>query len=274
MNQRPLVNYHAHTWRCQHAEGTEEEYVRAAIAAGYAVFGFADHTPWPYRSGFVSNMRMRLDQLEGYLATVRGLAEKYREDIHVPVGLECEAFPEYFSWLGDLKAEKLDYVLLGNHYDTNDETGGFYFGGCVRPAEARAYARATIKGMETGIYDCVAHPDLYCCAYPAFDADCRAVAKDLCQAAVALDIPLEYNLLGVQRIEVFHARGGLGYPCRAFWEVAAECRVKAVIGLDAHRVDQIDRRDLFDGALAELASLGIEVLPGGLGLFRPASREH
>ena len=263
MNQRPLVNYHSHTWRCQHAEGTEEEYVRAAIAAGYSVFGFADHAPWPYRSGFVSDMRMRLDQLEGYLATIRALAEKYREDIFIPVGLECEAFPEHFAWLRDLKAEKLDYVLLGNHYDTSDETGGFYFGGCLRPAHARAYARATLKGMETGIYDCVAHPDLYCCAYPAFDADCRAVARDLCQAAAALGIPLEYNLLGVQRLGIFHDRGGLGYPCRQFWEVAADCHAKAIIGLDAHRVDQIDRRDLFDGALAELTGLNIEVLQGG-----------
>ena len=51
LNEHPLVNYHTHTWRCQHASGTEEDYVRAAVAAGFKVLGFADHTPWPYESG-------------------------------------------------------------------------------------------------------------------------------------------------------------------------------------------------------------------------------
>ena len=32
-------NYHTHTPRCEHAEGREEEYVRAAIGAGFAVLG-------------------------------------------------------------------------------------------------------------------------------------------------------------------------------------------------------------------------------------------
>ena len=35
------ANYHAHTWRCQHACDTEREYIEAAIAQGfsrYAIF--------------------------------------------------------------------------------------------------------------------------------------------------------------------------------------------------------------------------------------------
>lgn len=267
--ERPLVNYHTHTWRCQHADGTEAGFVRRAVDAGYAVLGFADHSPWPYRSDFVSGIRMRLSQLEDYLNTVRGLAEANREKLFIPVGLECEAFPEYTSWLRDLKAEKLDYVLLGNHYNTNDETGGQYFGGCVRAEHVRAYGRATAAGMATGVYDCLAHPDLYLRAYPVFDADCRAVARDLCATAEALGMPLEYNLLGLQQLDQFHARGGLGYPCRQFWEVAAEYRVKAIVGLDAHREEQIPRRDLYDHALAELTALGIEVLPWLPGLGGP-----
>lgn len=258
---RPLVNYHSHTWRCQHAAGTEEDYVRAAVDAGYAVLGFADHTPWPYRSGFVSRMRMRLDQLDDYLGTVRALADKYRDRLFVPVGLECEAFPEYTEWLRDLKAEKLDYVLLGNHYDTNDETGGMYFGTCLCAAQVRAYGRLTVAGMQTGVYDYVAHPDLYCHAYPAFDADCAAVARDLCAAAEALDIPLEYNLLGLHLLDRFRAQGGVGYPARQFWEIASGYRIKAILGLDAHQTHQIARRGLYDQALSELAELGIEVLP-------------
>lgn len=264
---RPLINYHTHTWRCLHAGGTEEEYVCAAIEAGYAVLGFADHTPWPYRSGFVAGMRMRLDQLDGYLATARALAEKYRGRLFIPVGLEAEAFPEYEGWLRDLKAEKLDYLLLGNHYDTNDETGGMYFGNCVRPEHVRAYGRTTLAGMETGLFDYLAHPDLYLRLYPAFDADCEAVARDLCAAAQDLNIPLEYNLLGLHLLDRFHAQGGVGYPSRRFWEIASEYRIRAILGLDAHQVHQIPRRYLYEQALQELTELGIEVLPGLPGLM-------
>ena len=266
---RLLVNYHTHTWRCMHAQGNEEEYVRRAIGAGFSVLGFADHTPWPYASGFVSDMRMRWDQFPGYLDTVLALRKKYAGQIKIPVGLECEAFPAWLGWLKDLKAQCLDYVLLGNHYDATDEGdhavfsdgGGFYFGRCTRPAHVRRYAQRTIAGMQTGIFDYVAHPDLFCHVYDAFDADCVAASRDICQAAVALGIPLEYNLLGIQ----YHARmqklGKLGYPCPRFWEVAARYPVRAIIGFDAHAPEHLERSDLYDAGLAFLRSLNIEVLP-------------
>jgi histidinol-phosphatase (PHP family) len=215
-----LVNYHTHTWRCMHARGTEEEYVRRAIGAGFSVLGFADHTPWPYTSGFVSDMRMRWDQFPGYLETVLALREKYAGQIAIPVGLECEAFPAWFGWLRDLKAQCLDYVLLGNHYDGTDEgdhsvlsdRGGFYFGRCSRAEHVIRYAERTIAGMETGIYDYVAHPDLFCHVYASFDAECAAASRDICQAAVALDIPLEYNLLGIPKgYNAFFTRGVSGW---------------------------------------------------------------
>ena len=60
-----IANYHTHTWRCLHAAGTEREYVENAIKGGYKILGFSDHTPMPYPGGYVSNVKMRPDQLEG-----------------------------------------------------------------------------------------------------------------------------------------------------------------------------------------------------------------
>ena len=34
------TNYHTHTKRCMHAEGTEADYVKAALDAGLTLFGF------------------------------------------------------------------------------------------------------------------------------------------------------------------------------------------------------------------------------------------
>lgn len=40
-----LTNYHTHTTRCGHAEGTEEEYILTALRCGFKVLGFSDHAP-------------------------------------------------------------------------------------------------------------------------------------------------------------------------------------------------------------------------------------
>ena len=265
----PLVNYHTHTWRCQHAEGTEEEYVLQALACGFSVLGFADHSPWPYESGYVSGMRMRLDQFPGYLRTIRELAECYAGRIRILAGLECEAFPRYMGWLADFKAAHLDYLILGNHYDGTDEgdrrvmtnAGGFYFARSTRPEHVRRYAERTLAGMRTGLFDYVAHPDLFCRTYPRFDAECAAASRDLCAAAKDLGLPLEYNLLGVQKGLRDAGDGLLGYPCEGFWEIAAQCGAKAIIGFDAHRPEHLTRVDLYDRGRAYLLGLGIEVLP-------------
>ena len=76
-----IANYHTHTWRCMHAEGTEREYVEKAIEGGLKILGFSDHTPMPYDNGYVSNVKMRLNQLEGYVDTVLDLKKEYEKDI-------------------------------------------------------------------------------------------------------------------------------------------------------------------------------------------------
>lgn len=36
-----IANYHTHTWRCRHADGTEREYVERAIEGGLKILGFS-----------------------------------------------------------------------------------------------------------------------------------------------------------------------------------------------------------------------------------------
>ena len=39
-----IANFHTHTARCNHATGTDREYVEAAIRAGVKSLGFSDRT--------------------------------------------------------------------------------------------------------------------------------------------------------------------------------------------------------------------------------------
>ena len=84
------ANYHAHTWRCQHAYDTEREYIEAAIEMGIKEFGFSDHVPCPFRDGYVSGIRMTMEQAPEYVASIRNLAAEYKNDIKIYVGFEAE----------------------------------------------------------------------------------------------------------------------------------------------------------------------------------------
>ena len=43
-----IANYHTHTTRCNHATGTEEEYVQSALERGLEILGFSYHTPYTF----------------------------------------------------------------------------------------------------------------------------------------------------------------------------------------------------------------------------------
>lgn len=249
-------NYHSHTWRCRHAVGTEREYIKRAIAAGYESFGFSDHMPWPGIVG--STSRMDMDQLDGYIQTVLALKEEYKNDIRVELGLECEYFPAKMAWLKEIKEKyALKYLIFGNHFD-GDELSGIYFGMCRDREDVRHYVSSALAGMETGLYAWLAHPDLYMRSLRVFDEDCRNAAVEICRAAKAHGLPLEYNLLGMRSIAEGRA-AGLGYPCAAFWEIAAREGCGAIMNVDAHHPDHIANTSYYELGAANLKKLGMPI---------------
>lgn len=256
-----LANYHTHTPRCMHATGAEEEYVLQAIASGYEVLGFADHTPWPYESDFVAPTRMRIDELEDYVSAVNAMKEKYADRIRIHLGLECEAFPQFYAWLKDtLASGRVEYAILGNHYDTSDEDGLPYFGYLIDRNRAYRYMETTINGIESGLFAYVAHPDLFLNRYEAFDADAKFICRELCAAAKRKNLPMEYNILGKMRQGKSFSKGGLGYSTRQFWEIAAETGNRAIIGVDAHKPEQLDCLQQYTETREMLSDMGIEVM--------------
>lgn len=123
-----IANYHTHTWRCNHARGTEREYVESAIKAGMEILGFSDHSPYIFPGNYYSNFRMRMDQLEGYIQCVLDLRKEYAGQIQIPLGLELEYYPEFLpQLLPILRDLPLDYLLLGQHFIGN-EIGAHYNG--------------------------------------------------------------------------------------------------------------------------------------------------
>ena len=85
-----IANYHTHTIRCHHAEGSEVEYVESAIRNGLKILGFADHTP--YNIPKPRPFRMQPEELPDYTGTIRTLAERYRDQIDIFIGMEVEYY--------------------------------------------------------------------------------------------------------------------------------------------------------------------------------------
>lgn len=113
----PITNYHTHTSRCKHAQGTDRDYVQQAVDSGYQVLGFTDHVAWPFSDGFVSPVRMDAGQMPEYAASILKLKEEYAGRLSIHLGAECEYFPDYFPWLQEQReALGLEYLILGVHY--------------------------------------------------------------------------------------------------------------------------------------------------------------
>lgn len=243
-----MKNYHTHTWRCYHAMNTEEEYIQAAIQSGYTELGFSDHTPWHYDSSFHATMRMEEDQLEDYVHTLRQLKEKYKDQISIKIGLECEYFEKYMPWLEKtIEKYELDYIILGNHYDETDETG-IYFGMPLNKKQFTKYVDSCIKGLKTGLYSYLAHPDL--AYYDTYDPFYIQEMTRLCLVAKELDMPLEFNLLGFATYRQ--------YPNETFFKLAKKIGNKVIIGTDAHQSSALLDMETYYHAKQYLNSLGIE----------------
>lgn len=246
-----IANYHTHTARCNHAVGTEEEYVRAGIAAGLKVLGFSDHTPYPFADGCYASIRMRPEELPEYAAAVLALREKYAGQIQLPLGVEIEYFPGFWKeQLSFLRDHGVEYLLLGQHW-SEYEPGGYYNGRGTDSEELLArYCGCVRDGMQTGVITYIAHPDLF-----YFKGSDQVYAKHmsgLCREARQCNIPLEINLLGL--------RSARNYPDRRFWELAAGEGCRVVLGNDSHAPDALLDTEAVTAAKTMVKELGLALL--------------
>jgi histidinol-phosphatase (PHP family) len=225
------ANYHTHTYRCKHAYDTEREYIEAAIEMGIEELGFADHVPCPFTDGYVSGIRMTMQQAPEYVETIRRLGAEYKHDIRIYVGFEAEYIPEFYEEQMRLfRNLGCDYMIMGQHFWRNEEQGPYAGTETNDESRIREYVDSVIEGMKTGSYCYLAHPDLI--NYQGMDSVYEWEMTRLCKAMKELEIPLEINMLG-------SGEGRKHYPAERFWRIAGEIGNQAILGLDAHCVRQM-----------------------------------
>lgn len=248
-------NYHTHTSLCNHATGEMEEYVLAAITAGFDEIGFSDHCAWNF-DGYVSGMRMTKEQLPFYCESVKALREKYKDKISIKLGLECEYFPKYLPWLKERIEEfEIDYIILGHHFSKDEQTS-IYNGNIKTHEQLYAYENDILEAMDTGLFSYVAHPDIFMRGYAVFDSVCQRISESIIKKAIETDTPLEYNLLGFSHSK---ADGKQGYPYPTFWELASRLKPPVTMGFDAHSPDAYLDKALYEEGIKKLHSYGLDL---------------
>ena len=233
-----IANYHTHTPRCKHASESEREFVEKAIELGFSELGFADHAPMPLPKGLhptnyitIGEMRMALEETDGYVNTLLDLRKEYERDIKIHIGFETEYYSSCFdNFLSFISDYPIDYLILGQHFGEVETVPLTYYGAQTSSEERLAgYVDLVIKGIESDKITYVAHPDLL-----AYRGDINVYERQmsrLIRSANEHGVPLELNLFGL--FELRH------YPNLAFWQIASDIGCDVVFGTDAHSPDML-----------------------------------
>ncbi|MEE0946576.1 MAG: histidinol-phosphatase [Acutalibacteraceae bacterium] len=223
-----IANYHTHTFRCGHATGTEEEYIKRAIEGGLKIFGFADHAPAVLYDGYKLGWRVQTEDAKDYFDTIKALREKYKDTIKIYIGFEMEYYPQYFDKMYEyVKQLGAEYLILGQHFIDEAAIPHSAIKGHNEEHLIR-YTNLVIEGMETGKFLYVAHPDML-----NYSGDMKVYESEayrLCSASKELDIPLEINLLGIY--------DNRHYPNENFLKIAGQVGCKMIYGFDAHTAER------------------------------------
>lgn len=227
-------NYHNHTFRCGHATGTEEEYIKRAIENGIKYIGFSDHMPFCFPDGYESGYRMPTKDAKDYFDTLNALKEKYKDQIDIKIGFEMEFYPKYFDQMQKKALEYgAEYLILGQHFIYNEHPDGIYiYNRDNSEKDLKEYTKCCMEGMASGAFSYLAHPDL--CTFYGDEKVYEEEARKICIASRIYDVPLEINFLGIRTHRI--------YPTPKFWEIAGEERCPVTFGFDAH-----DTENAYDG---------------------------
>ena len=233
-------NFHTHTYRCKHAKGDVDDYCRSAVERGMETLGFSDHSAMPDDRWL--QVRMSYEGLENYIDAIERAKSEY-PSLRILQGMECEWVPKFKSWYADelLGERGFEYLVGAAHFFLDDENQwqGTYGGTNSAPALSQ-FARYTIDMMDSGLFDFIAHPDLFGNCYAQWDQAAASCAKDICQAAADLGVELEINALGIRKQTYKKADNPYPmYPWLPFWETAAECGATVIINSDAHRPEDL-----------------------------------
>lgn len=257
---RQDFNYHTHTYRSGHSEYmSDEEILITAKQAGFTTLGFSEHIPNPDLVLPDEDHRMLLSEVDDYLSSIDQL-QKNHPDMHVLSGFEAEFDPMREAFLGEMR-NKVDYMILGQHFVSDQMQ---MVSPQNNPNYPLIYANMVCHAMDSGIFDIVAHPDLFLQYRDSMkDAESKTLfAKNsilasqmICEKAKDMGIPIEINLSPALNHQIL-SDGHLAYPHPIFWQVAQKVEgLRVLKGIDAHDLGALKEVDKASSLISNIEQM-------------------
>lgn len=237
-----IVDLHNHTPLCNHAEGTIDEYVLAAIHAGTKVFGFADHAPMDFDPKY----RMSFDDMECYEKDVLDTKEKYKDKIKILLGYEVDYLENHMD--PRVLNAKVDYLIGSVHFIDewgfdNPEFIGRYEHEDIDEIWKK-YFSAIEKMAQSKLFDIVGHLDLIKVFKFMPNQKISEIAKNALLAIKEAGMTLELNVAGYRKPI------GEAYPSKELLQAAFALDIPITFCSDAHKPEQVN---LYNDEILQLA---------------------
>ncbi|TLD70647.1 histidinol-phosphatase [Phragmitibacter flavus] len=231
------VDSHMHTTLCKHAFGEPEEYAEMALQRGLKGMIITCHGPMP--DGFWPQVRMDLGQFEEYVVLVERCRKVYEGRLEVRLGLESDYFPGMEEWAEKLHAMvPLHYVLGSVHWQGSEYRDRY--GDTDEKGFRVSYFENLAASAETGLFDCLSHPDLIKNFMPGlwrFEDWEETIAASLDRIAKT-GVAMELNTSGLNK--VFKEMN----PGPQMLAMMAQRGIPLVIGSDSHVPHRVGDRHL------------------------------
>ena len=242
-----LFETHSHTPLCKHAVGWPSEYAAVAEARGLRGLLVTCHNPMPH--GFSAAVRMSPEEFGQYVELVAQTREEWSGRVDVRLGLEADYFAGFEPWLErQLDAADFHYVL-GSVHPQIEEFRERYWEDDSAEVQ-RTYFRLLADAAETGLFDCLAHPDLIK-NMTADEWQPLRLMDDIRHSldrVAATGLAMELNTSGANKLIAEMN------PFPAMLVEMAERQIPVCLGADAHQPERV--ADRFGEALRLLEDCG------------------
>ncbi len=225
------VDLHNHTYLCNHADGSVDEYVRAAIEQGIKIYGFSDHAPMDFDPTY----RMGFDEMSLYKEMVLSAKEKYQEKIEILFGYEVDYIESHMD--SRVLGSSVDYLIGSVHFINswgfdNPEFIGRYEGADIDEIWSMYFKQIELMA-DSKLFDIVGHLDLIKIFKFMPKSNLLHLASDALDSIADSKMVLEINASGYRKPV------GEPYPSRELLEAACKRGIQITFGSDAHKVEQV-----------------------------------
>ncbi len=241
LNKKFRVDLHNHTFLCNHATGTMEEYIKKAIEKNIDVFGFSEHAPM----NFDPKYRMDISEKSFYENEIKNLQDKYKGKIEILLAYEVDFMQNNTLMLDEILNADVDYLIGSVHFIQDKSKNKTDLWGFDNPEFIGKYKEKDIDDIwidyfyvieemaKSNLFNVVGHFDLIKVFKYLPKKDIRLIANDALKAIKKSNMVLEINAAGLRKPIAEP------YPSKSLLELAFELDIPITFSSDAHSVDQI-----------------------------------